>query len=41
VDWKLSSHFEPRGDQPQAIVDLVDGFRRGLKAQTLLVWPAV
>jgi excinuclease ABC subunit B len=36
VDWKLSSHFEPRGDQPQAISELVDGFRRGLAAQTLL-----
>jgi len=36
VDWKLSSHYDPRGDQPQAIADLVDGYRRGVNVQTLL-----
>ena len=28
--------FSPRGDQPSAIEDLVDGLRRGKKIQTLL-----
>jgi excinuclease ABC subunit B len=36
MDWSLSSQFEPRGDQPRAIEELVDGYRRGLRAQTLL-----
>lgn len=36
MDWKLSSIYEPRGDQPRAIAELVEGYRRGLRAQTLL-----
>jgi excinuclease ABC subunit B len=32
----LHSKFKPTGDQPQAIDKLVDGIRRGDKAQTLL-----
>jgi excinuclease ABC subunit B len=36
MEWKLSSHYQPRGDQPRAIEQLVEGYRRGLRAQTLL-----
>ncbi len=36
MDWKLTSHYSPRGDQPQAIADIVDGYRRGVNVQTLL-----
>ncbi|MCR5485776.1 MAG: excinuclease ABC subunit UvrB [Clostridiales bacterium] len=32
----LHSSFEPMGDQPQAIDELVDGLNRGYKEQTLL-----
>ncbi|MBR6322284.1 MAG: DEAD/DEAH box helicase family protein, partial [Lachnospiraceae bacterium] len=32
----LHSEFEPTGDQPQAIADLVKGFREGKQFQTLL-----
>jgi excinuclease ABC subunit B len=35
-DFKLVSDFQPTGDQPQAIDQLVDGLGRGLKDQTLL-----
>jgi len=35
-DFELISEFEPRGDQPQAIAQLIEGFRRGAKHQTLL-----
>lgn len=34
--FKISSHFKPAGDQPQAIEKLVDGLNNGLSAQTLL-----
>ena len=34
--FKLVTHLKPQGDQPQAIKELVDGLRRGLKHQTLL-----
>jgi excinuclease ABC subunit B len=34
--FQLVSKFEPQGDQPRAIRELVDGFRRGLRYQTLL-----
>jgi excinuclease ABC subunit B len=34
--FELVSDFEPAGDQPQAIVELVEGFRRGDRHQTLL-----
>ena len=34
--FNLISEFEPSGDQPQAIDQLVDGVERGLRHQTLL-----
>ena len=34
--FKLHSEFAPTGDQPQAIKDLVEGFRQGNQFQTLL-----
>jgi excinuclease ABC subunit B len=34
--FKLVSHFEPKGDQPQAIAKLVDGLNRGVGHQVLL-----
>ncbi|MDH3662820.1 MAG: excinuclease ABC subunit UvrB [Alphaproteobacteria bacterium] len=34
--FKLTSDFEPAGDQPQAIRDLVDGIRAGSRDQVLL-----
>lgn len=34
--FKLVSGYEPRGDQPMAINDLLDGLNRGDKHQTLL-----
>ena len=34
--FKLHSEFQPTGDQPQAITDLVNGFRAGNQFQTLL-----
>ncbi len=34
--FKIRSHFNPAGDQPQAIEKLVDGLNNGLSAQTLL-----
>jgi len=34
--FKLQAPFEPGGDQPQAIADLLSGFHKGLKHQTLL-----
>jgi len=34
--FKVCSSFEPAGDQPKAIVQLVDGLESGLAAQTLL-----
>ncbi len=36
MDFKLTSEFAPTGDQPEAIKELVDGIRRGDRAQTLL-----
>lgn len=35
-DFKLISEFQPTGDQPQAIADLVAGFLDGQRYQTLL-----
>ena len=35
-NFKLVSKYQPTGDQPQAISQLVDGLYRGEKAQTLL-----
>ncbi|RYE78602.1 MAG: excinuclease ABC subunit UvrB, partial [Myxococcales bacterium] len=34
--FEMVSRFEPRGDQPRAIQELVDGYQRGLPYQTLL-----
>ena len=34
--FKLHSEYQPTGDQPQAIRELVDGFREGNQFQTLL-----
>ena len=34
--FKLVSEYQPTGDQPQAIADLVEGFKNGNQFQTLL-----
>jgi len=36
MDFKLVAPFQPTGDQPEAIRQLVDGIQRGLKHQVLL-----
>ena len=36
MDFQLTSEFKPTGDQPEAIRQLVDGFRRGDDFQVLL-----
>src|SRR6187399_958257 len=36
MDFKLQSPFEPAGDQPQAIKELVAGLRAGRKEQVLM-----
>jgi excinuclease ABC subunit B len=36
MDFKLTSDFQPTGDQPQAIKQLVEGIQQGLQAQVLL-----
>ena len=36
MDFKLTSQYEPTGDQPQAIAQLVEGVREGAPAQVLL-----
>ncbi|MBR6303218.1 MAG: excinuclease ABC subunit UvrB [Lachnospiraceae bacterium] len=36
MDFKLHSPYKPTGDQPQAIEDLVKGFKEGNQFQTLL-----
>ena len=36
ANFEISSHFQPAGDQPQAIEKLVDGYRNGRPLQTLL-----
>ena len=36
MDFELTSEYQPTGDQPQAINQLVDGVRRGETSQTLL-----
>ena len=35
-DFKIVSAFEPKGDQPRAIQQLIDGTREGLRHQVLL-----
>ena len=34
--FKLHSEFQPTGDQPEAIKELIEGFKSGMKHQTLL-----
>lgn len=36
MDFKITSSYQPSGDQPTAIKQLVEGLNRGDKAQTLL-----
>ncbi|MDR1562766.1 MAG: excinuclease ABC subunit UvrB [Dysgonamonadaceae bacterium] len=36
MEFELKSNYKPTGDQPEAIVDLVEGVERGLPYQTLL-----
>ena len=36
MDFKLTSDFEPTGDQPNAIKEIVAGINKGEPAQTLL-----
>ena len=35
MDFELVSDFEPTGDQPKAIAEIVEGFKSGVSAQTL------
>ena len=36
MDFKLHSEYKPTGDQPQAIKELVEGFKQGNQFETLL-----
>jgi excinuclease ABC subunit B len=36
MNFKISSHYQPKGDQPQAIAKLSDGLSQGKQHQTLL-----
>ena len=36
MTFKLHAPFQPTGDQPEAIAELVDGVRKGMKSQVLL-----
>ena len=36
MEFKLHSKYKPTGDQPQAIAELVKGFREGNQFETLL-----
>jgi excinuclease ABC subunit B len=36
MQFKIQSNYQPSGDQPQAIVKLVDGIKKGQKHQVLL-----
>ena len=36
MDFKLHSEYQPTGDQPQAIKELVEGFKAGNQFETLL-----
>ena len=36
MDFKLISDFQPTGDQPEAIKQLVEGLENGVPFQTLL-----
>ena len=37
--FELVSEYAPTGDQPQAIADLVKGFKEGNQCETLLASP--
>ena len=36
MKFDLQSEYQPAGDQPQAIAELVEGVNNGTQAQTLL-----
>ncbi|MGC9150485.1 MAG: excinuclease ABC subunit UvrB [Microbacter sp.] len=36
MNFKITSSYQPTGDQPEAIAQLVDGIKNGIKFQTLL-----
>ena len=36
MEFKLNAKYQPTGDQPQAIKEIVDNFNNGIKRQTLL-----
>lgn len=36
MDFEITSDYQPTGDQPTAIAQLVEGIEQGLPAQTLL-----
>ena len=36
ADFSVQSNFSPAGDQPKAILELVDGYNKGMDFQTLL-----
>ncbi len=36
MEFKLSDHYQPAGDQPKAIAKLVKGLKSGMQTQTLL-----
>ena len=36
MEFKLHSEYQPTGDQPQAIKELIEGFKAGNQFQTLL-----
>ncbi len=36
MGFKFNTDMQPRGDQPQAIEKIVDGFEKGMRGQTLL-----
>ncbi len=36
MQFKLSGHYQPAGDQPKAIAELLKGLKKGMRMQTLL-----
>lgn len=36
MEFRLHSEYQPTGDQPQAIKELVEGFKQGSQFETLL-----
>ena len=36
--FKLKAPYKPTGDQPQAIAELVKGFKEGNQCQTFTIW---